>query len=177
MDYRVRVPPHLRGVSESIKAILFELRDTTLFKNEETTLDHGRAARRCLPSDKTIADTGILVDVLLVSMMGCAVDEAAKRYTACAILKAQSKGLLLELAEIWFYYLLLGVVLAAARSQPVKESSFSADSNPKSLLRLADRGDKFAFRELATTLVRHNRFHVLMLSSSRSHFGKIVAAL
>jgi hypothetical protein len=104
-DYCVTVPSRLREVSELAKTILFETRTTPPFNNEETTTELELAAKRCLPTEKIIGDAGILVDTLLVSMMDYAADDAAKRYTACAIITAQSKGLLMMIAEIWFYYL------------------------------------------------------------------------
>jgi hypothetical protein len=39
-------------------------------------------------------------------MMDRAVDDNARRYTACAILTAEPKGLLVTIAKVWFYYLL-----------------------------------------------------------------------
>ena len=42
----------------------------------------------------TIGDTKIKADMLLLSMMDCAVDGDARRYAACAVLTAGSEGLL-----------------------------------------------------------------------------------
>ena len=84
-----------------------ETRITPLTKDEKATTELELAAKRCLPLEKIIGNSGILVDTLLVSMMDYAPDDGAKRYTACAItsITARSKGLLMIIAEIWFYYL------------------------------------------------------------------------
>jgi hypothetical protein len=108
MTLLVKVPPRLLKVSETVQSILCgpEIRDNSLFNSTEETDDLVLAAKRSLPSDKTIGDTEVKAGLLLLSMMNCAVDGDAKRYTACALLAAGSKGLLVEIAEVWFYYLL-----------------------------------------------------------------------
>jgi hypothetical protein len=60
------------------------------------------------------------------------------------MLTAQSQGLLLTMVDIWFYHLVCpGVSVQISMS----------NSKLKAFLRLANYGDKFAFRELASTIV------------------------
>ena len=108
MSLLIKVPTHLLNVSETVQSILCgpEIRDNSFFNSGEGTDDLVLAAKHSLPSDKTIGDTEIKVDMLLLSMMDCAVGGDAKRYAACALLTAGPKGLLVEIAEVWFYYLL-----------------------------------------------------------------------
>jgi hypothetical protein len=108
MSLLIDVPSHLLKVSEAIQAILCgpETRNNPLFNSQEATDELVLAAKHSLPSDSTICDTEVKVDTLLTSMMDCAVDDNARRYTACAILTAEPKGLLVTITEVWFYYLL-----------------------------------------------------------------------
>jgi hypothetical protein len=102
MSLLVKVPSRLLKVSETIQYILCgpEIRDNLFFNSREGTDDLVLAAKRSLPSGETIGDTEVKVDLLLLSMMDCAVDGDAKRYTACGLLTAGPKGLLVGIAEV-----------------------------------------------------------------------------
>jgi hypothetical protein len=161
MSLLVNVPSSLLKVSETVQSILCgpEIRDNSFFNSKEGTDDLVLAVKRSLPSDKTICDTEIKADMLLLSMMDCAVDDDARRYTACALLIAGHKGLLVEIAEVWLYYLLCPGMSTMFKCHSLRNSTWiqswqqRGHSRPRSLLFLTAARSLPFFNKLTTAIM------------------------